>query len=142
MQLLILCSKQPFTQMTHYYTPIRNVTDRYAQVSCRVYHSVCWGSCAKQFNIPHSYQSPARSKGSDCRMFTGAPAHTKALKEMCLTLPSNQTVLSLTLPTCPNKEVTYQRKSLCWIKHPAQKGRPEKPLTQIGSLTLYILRLF
>lgn len=28
------------------------------------------------------------------------------LKE--ITLSSNQTVLSLTLPTCPNKEVTYQ----------------------------------
>lgn len=76
MQLLILFSTQSFTQMTRYYTPIRNLTDRYAQVSCRVYHSVCKGSCAKQFNIPHSYQSIARSKRSDYWMFMGAPAYT------------------------------------------------------------------
>lgn len=58
------------------------------------------------------------------------------IKGAYLSIP-NQNSSLIHAPTCPNKETTYQLENLCWIKHPAQKSRWEKPLTQIGSLILY-----
>ena len=97
MQLLIISSKQSFTQMTHYYTSIKKITDTYVQVSCRVYRSVCKWSCAKEFNISHNYQFIARDLTTG---FLLGLQHILAtpLQEACLSIPNYKAVFSLTLP--------------------------------------------
>lgn len=108
MQLLILFSKQSFTQMTHYYTPIRNLTDmpRFHAEPLTVHARDPVPSSLISF-IVSSLLQEARDQTAGC--FLGLQ-HTLVtpLKQMCLTLPSPQTVPPFTLPTCPNKEVTYQ----------------------------------
>lgn len=108
MQLLILLSKQSLTHMTHCYTPIRNLTD------LPRFHAESLTVCARDpvlssliSLIVINLRQETRDQTAGCLLGLQHRLVTP-LKEMCLTLPSYQTLLSLTPPPCANREVTYQ----------------------------------